>query len=65
VVPVLLTLAAAWFLALELVAVPFYRHGMDLKLRRQLSTLCALALGRRVLVAHETLQAWRSQSRTV
>jgi CysZ protein len=46
VVPVLLTLVTAWFLALELVAVPFYRRGMDLKQRRQLlRTRRALALG--------------------
>jgi CysZ protein len=46
VVPVLLTLVTAWFLALELVAVPFYRRGMDLKQRRQLlSTRRTLALG--------------------
>ncbi|ONI82880.1 hypothetical protein ALI144C_17605 [Actinosynnema sp. ALI-1.44] len=34
VVPVLLALVSAWFLALELVAVPFYRRGMALKQRR-------------------------------
>ncbi|HEX6355974.1 EI24 domain-containing protein [Actinophytocola sp.] len=34
VVPVLLALVTAWFLALELVAVPFYRRGMDLRQRR-------------------------------
>src|ERR1043165_5326033 len=34
VVPVLLALVSAWFLALELVAVPFYRRGMGLKERR-------------------------------
>jgi CysZ protein len=46
VVPVLLTLVTAWFLALELVAVPFYRRGLNLKQRRQvLSTRRALALG--------------------
>lgn len=46
VVPVLLTLVTAWFLALELVAVPFYRRGMGLKQRRELlSTRRALALG--------------------
>lgn len=46
VVPVLLTLVTAWFLALELVAVPFYRRGMNLKQRRQLlSTRRTLALG--------------------
>jgi CysZ protein len=46
VVPVLLTLVTAWFLALELVAVPFYRRGLDLRRRRQLlSRRRALALG--------------------
>jgi CysZ protein len=35
VVPVLIALVTAWFLALELIAVPFYRRGMDLKQRRQ------------------------------
>lgn len=46
VVPVLLTLVTAWFLALELVAVPFSRRGWDLKQRRELlSTRRALALG--------------------
>lgn len=35
VVPVLLALVTAWFLALELVAVSFYRHGMDLAQRRK------------------------------
>ncbi len=34
VVPVLLALVTAWFLTLELIAVPFYRRGMDLKQRR-------------------------------
>ncbi|TDV54837.1 EI24 domain-containing protein [Actinophytocola oryzae] len=34
VVPVLLALVTAWFLALELVAVSFYRVGMDLGQRR-------------------------------
>ncbi|MBP2326851.1 CysZ protein [Kibdelosporangium banguiense] len=34
VVPVLLALVTAWFLALELVGVSFYRRGMDLKQRR-------------------------------
>ncbi|WP_026454152.1 EI24 domain-containing protein [Saccharomonospora iraqiensis] len=34
VVPVLLALVTAWFLALELVAVPFTRRGMDLARRR-------------------------------
>jgi CysZ protein len=43
VVPVLLVLVAAWFLALELLAVPFYRRGMDLARRR------ALLRGRRAL----------------
>lgn len=36
VVPVLLAFVTAWFLALELVAVPFYRRGMDLRQRREL-----------------------------
>jgi CysZ protein len=46
VVPILLTLVTAWFLALELVAVPFYRRGLNLKQRRQLlSTRRGLALG--------------------
>lgn len=36
VVPVLLALVTAWFLALELIGVPFYRRGMDLKQRREL-----------------------------
>jgi CysZ protein len=31
VVPVLLTLVTAWFIALEVVAVPFYRRGIDLR----------------------------------
>jgi CysZ protein len=45
-VPVLLTLVTAWFLALELVAVPFYRRGMNLRQRRKLlSTRRTLALG--------------------
>jgi CysZ protein len=35
VVPVLLALVTAWFLALELVAVPYYRQGMDLRQRRR------------------------------
>lgn len=35
VVPVVLMLVTAWFLALELVAVPFYRRGMDLTRRRE------------------------------
>jgi CysZ protein len=46
VVPVLLAFVTAWFLALELVAVPFYRRGMDLKRRRALlSRRRGLALG--------------------
>lgn len=46
VVPVLLALVTAWFLALELIAVPFYRRGMDLKQRRLvLRKRRALALG--------------------
>lgn len=46
VVPVLLMLVTAWFLALELVSVPFYRRGMDLRQRRSmLRTRRALALG--------------------
>jgi CysZ protein len=36
VVPVLLALVTAWFLALELVAVPCYQRGMDLRARREL-----------------------------
>lgn len=36
VVPVLLALVTGWFLALELVAVPFYRRGMDLRQRQEL-----------------------------
>ncbi|MET0233259.1 MAG: EI24 domain-containing protein [Kibdelosporangium sp.] len=36
VVPVLMALVTAWFLALELIGVPFYRRGMDLKQRRAL-----------------------------
>jgi CysZ protein len=35
VVPVVLVLITAWFLTLELVAVPFYRRGMDLTARRE------------------------------
>jgi CysZ protein len=35
VVPVVLVLVTAWFLTLELVAVPFYRRGMDLTARRE------------------------------
>lgn len=34
VVPVLTALVSAWFLALELVAVSFYRRGMDLRQRQ-------------------------------
>lgn len=46
VVPVLLALVTAWFLALELVAVSFYQHGMDLRRRRELlGRRRALALG--------------------
>jgi CysZ protein len=46
VVPVLLALVTAWFLALELVAVPFYRRGLDLRQRRAvLAKRRALALG--------------------
>lgn len=46
VVPVLMALVTAWFLALELVAVSFYRRGMDLKQRRALlSKRRSLALG--------------------
>ena len=46
VVAVLLTLVTAWFLALELVAVPFSRRGWDLKQRRELlRTRRVLALG--------------------
>lgn len=46
VVPVLIALVTAWFLALELIAVPFYRRGMDLKQRRLvLRKRRALALG--------------------
>lgn len=36
VVPVLLALVTAWFLALELIAVPCYRRGMDLRQRQEL-----------------------------
>jgi CysZ protein len=43
VVPVLLALVTAWFLALELVGVSFYRRGMDLEQRR------AVLAGRRGL----------------
>ncbi|WP_414938627.1 EI24 domain-containing protein [Amycolatopsis sp. cmx-11-51] len=46
VVPVLLALVTAWFLALEMIAVPFYRRGMGLKERRSLlRKRRALALG--------------------
>jgi CysZ protein len=46
VVPVLLALMTAWFLALEFVAVSFYRLGMDLEQRRAvLSKRRALAVG--------------------
>lgn len=46
VVPVLLVFVTAWFLALELVAVSFYRRGMDLRQRREvLGRRRGLALG--------------------
>ncbi len=46
VVPVLLAFVTAWFLALELVAVAFYRRGMDLRRRRDvLRERRTLALG--------------------
>ncbi len=46
VVPVLLALVTAWFLALEVVSVPFYRRGMGLAQRRALlSRRRGLALG--------------------
>ncbi len=46
VVPVLLVLVTAWFLALEFVAVSFYRQGIGLKQRRVLlRERRALALG--------------------
>lgn len=46
VVPVLLVLVTAWFLALELVAVSFYRQGIGLRERRKLlAERRALALG--------------------
>ncbi|OLF14106.1 hypothetical protein BLA60_02790 [Actinophytocola xinjiangensis] len=46
VVPVLLMLVTAWFLALELAAVSFYRHGLDLTQgRKLLRTRRGLALG--------------------
>lgn len=46
VVPVLLVLVTAWFLTLELVAVSFYRRGMDLRQRRAvLRKRRGLALG--------------------
>jgi CysZ protein len=45
-VPVLVALVTAWFMALELIAVPFYRRGMDLKQRRLvLKKRRGLALG--------------------
>ncbi len=44
--PVLMALVTAWFFALELVAVSFYRRGMDLKQRRELlGERRSLALG--------------------
>ena len=46
VVPVLLALVTAWFFALELVAVAYYRRGMDLKEQRTaLAKRRGLALG--------------------
>lgn len=46
VVPVLLALVTAWFFALELVAVSFYRRGLDLRQRRAvLRKRRALAFG--------------------
>jgi CysZ protein len=46
VVPVLMALTTAWFLALELAAVSFYRRGMDLEQRRAvLGKRRALAVG--------------------
>jgi CysZ protein len=46
VVPVLLALVTAWFLSLELVAVSFYRRGVDLRGRREvLRRRRPLALG--------------------
>jgi CysZ protein len=36
VVPVLLALVTGWFLALELVAVSFYRRGLDLRQRQEI-----------------------------
>jgi CysZ protein len=46
IVPVLMALVTAWFLTLELVAVSFYRRGMDLRQRRAVvSRRRALALG--------------------
>lgn len=46
VVPVVLALMTGWFLALELVAVPFYRRGMDLTQRQEiLAKRRALAVG--------------------
>ena len=46
VVPVLVTLVTAWFLALEVVAVPFYRRGIGLRRRTaMLRRRRALAVG--------------------
>jgi CysZ protein len=46
VVPVLMALVTGWFLTLELVAVSFYRRGMDLRQRRAvLAKRRALAVG--------------------
>ena len=46
VVPVLMALVTAWFFALQLVAVSFYRRGLDLKQRRELlGERRSLALG--------------------
>ena len=45
VVPVLLALVTGWFIALEVVAVPFYRRGIDLRGRT------AMLRPRRMLVA--------------
>jgi CysZ protein len=49
VVPVLLVLVTAWFIALEVVAVPFYRRGIDLRgrtamLRRRRMLMVGLGL---------------------
>ena len=49
VVPVLLVLVTAWFIALEVVAVPFYRRGIDLRgrtamLRRRRMLVVGLGL---------------------